>query len=361
MKKLNINDNTKIYVLLHTSLPSGGTELLHQLVFHLRESLFLNAHLYYPFDGEAIHPFYQKYKNTFVNTIEDNKSNILIYPEAAWIINIVNKYENIRKCMWWLSVDNFYLSYIFGSRKRFFFQRAINKLFKLWGREPIFDLVDLAYQKYFINNGFKPNQFLKDFILKADFHLAQSYYAINHLKNIGIPHEKIFYLSDYLNENFLNIKTDLTKKENIVAYNPKKGLSFTTKIIKYASEIKFVPIINMTRQEVIKTLQKAKVYIDFGNHPGKDRLPREAAILGCCVITGKRGSAKYFKDVPIPEEYKFEDKEKNIPLIVEKIKDCFKNFEMHYKNFENYRKIIKNEPEKFIKDLKSIFEVKRII
>jgi len=46
-------------------------------------------------------------------------------------------------------------------------------------------------------------------------------------------------------------------------------------------------------------------------------------------------------------------------LIVEKIKDCFKNFEMHYKNFENYRNIIKSEPEKFIKDLKSIFEVKR--
>ena len=64
------------------------------------------------------------------------------------------------------------------------------------------------------------------------------------------------------------------------------------------------------------------------------------------------------KNIPISKEYKFEDKEENIPLIVEKIKDCFKNFEMHYKNFENYRKIIKSEKEKFIKDLKSIFEVK---
>jgi len=43
----------------------------------------------------------------------------------------------------------------------------------------------------------------------------------------------------------------------------------------------------------------------------------------------------------------------------EKIKDCFKNFEIHYKNFEDYRNIIKSEPEKFIKDLKSVFEVKR--
>jgi len=65
----------------------------------------------------------------------------------------------------------------------------------------------------------------------------------------------------------------------------------------------------MPREEVIKLLQKAKVYIDFDYHPRKDRLPREAAILGCCVITRKRGSAKFFEDVPIPDEYKFEDKE----------------------------------------------------
>ena len=65
-----------------------------------------------------------------------------------------------------------------------------------------------------------------------------------------------------------------------------------------------------------------------------------------------------FKDVPIPEEYKFEDKEESIPLIVEKIKDCLKNYETHYKSFENYRNIIKSEPEKFIKDLRSIFEIK---
>ena len=67
---------------------------------------------------------------------------------------------------------------------------------------------------------------------------------------------------------------------------------------------------------------------------------------------------KIVNNVPISEEYKFKDEEENIPLIVEKIKDCFKNFEIHYKNFENYRNIIKSEKEKFIKDLKNIFETK---
>jgi hypothetical protein len=165
----------------------------------------------------------------------------------------------------------------------------------------------------------------------------------------------LYYLSEYLNPVFLKIQTDLSKKENIVAYNPKKGFAFTKKIISSAKDIKFVPLINMSREEVIKTLQRAKVYIDFGNHPGKDRIPREAAILGCCVITGKRGSAAYYEDVSIPDQYKFEDKEENITKIVDTIKDCFKNFEERYKDFEYYRQIIKNEPNKFIEDMNKIF------
>ncbi|HOL22470.1 MAG TPA: hypothetical protein PLQ41_06420, partial [bacterium] len=124
---------------------------------------------------------------------------------------------------------------------------------------------------------------------------------------------------------------------------------------KQASNIKFVPLISMSRMQVIETLKKAKVYIDFGNHPGKDRIPREAAIMGCCVITGKRGSAAYFEDVPIPEKYKFEDKKENIPKIIERIRDCLENYNERYKDFDNYREIIRKEPEKFVEDMKKIF------
>lgn len=33
---------------------------------------------------------------------------------------------------------------------------------------------------------------------------------------------------------------------------------------------------------MILTMRKAKVYIDFGFHPGKDRIPREAVMCGAC-------------------------------------------------------------------------------
>ncbi len=51
----------------------------------------------------------------------------------------------------------------------------------------------------------------------------------------------------------------------------------------------------------------------------------------------------------------FDDKEENIPKIIEKIKDCFENFEERYKDFESYREIIRQEPQKFLEDLKKIF------
>jgi len=349
---IRIYPHTKVYVVAPANTATGGPELLHQLVHCLRNNLGIKAYMYYvpASHPNPVHPEYKQYNNPYVRKIEDRKENLLIVPEVIGSIRVLFKYSEIRKVIWWLSVDNFYLSIILGSKRNFFFLRIINKVSKLIFNKTIFDMNELALKKMAQLNLSNFNQ-----VKQADFHLVQSHYAMHHLESNGIPENKIFYLSDYLNETFLRIQTDLLKKENIVVYNPKKGFSFTKRIIKNAPGIKFVSLINMNRQQVIETLQRAKAYIDFGNHPGKDRIPREAAILGCCVITGKRGSAKYFEDVPIPEEYKFEDKEKNIPKIIEKIRDCFENFEDKYKDFEYYRQKIQQEPQEFIEDLKKIF------
>jgi len=338
---IEIYKNTKIFVACLANVSTGGPELLHQLAYHLRKDLNIDAYMYYyDFDENKfknpVHREYEKYDNPFVtklNELEDNKKNIIIVPEIQEGINLLQHFKNIRKGVWFLSVDNYYLSKVY--EKILFLD---------------FNKLDLLSNK--IEKLAKKFAYEKDPLLKlADFYLFQSYYAIDHFKNL----EDKCYLSDYLNKDFLKIGTDLSNKEDIVAFNPKKGFSFTKKIISSAKYIKFVPLINMSRDEVIKTLQKAKVYIDFGNHPGKDRIPREAAILGCCVITGKRGSAAFFEDVPIPDEYKFEDREENIPKIVDKIKDCFENYGEKYKDFDYYREVIRNEPQRFIEDLKKIF------
>lgn len=138
-------------------------------------------------------------------------------------------------------------------------------------------------------------------------------------------------------------------------YNPKKGIDFTKKIIASDSTIDYIPLTNMGQDQIIELCKTSKVYIDFGNHPGKDRFPREAAHLGCIVITGKRGSAKFYEDVKIPEKFKFEDKENNIPYITREIKNIFLNYNEKIQDFSEYRKIIKNEEDGFENDLKKVW------
>jgi len=344
--------DSKVYIVAPAGVATGGPELLHQLCFHLREDLGIESYMYYYpiYKLNPVHENYIKYKNPYVKKIVDDRRNIIITPEIFSSIMIMNKYRNIRKVIWWLSVDNFYLSMISEHKFNYFFEKTVNYLSKIFFDKVIYDIEKLMYIKF----GKMNSSVLKTFE-DIPYHFVQSHYAYVFLKNSNFQNVKIYFLSDYLNIDFLKTKTDISKKENIVAYNPKKGYYFTHKIKIAASDINFIPLENMKREEVIETLQKAKLYIDFGTHPGKDRIPREAAILGCCVITGKRGSAAYFEDVPIPDEYKFEDKEENIPRIIEKIKDCFENFEERYKDFDYYRQVIKNEPQKFIEDMKKIF------
>ena len=70
----------------------------------------------------------------------------------------------------------------------------------------------------------------------------------------------------------------------------------------------FFPLAGFNREQLATKFLESKLYIDFGHHPGKDRLPREAGIHGCCVITGLYGSASNAFDVNIPPAYKIDSR-----------------------------------------------------
>jgi len=69
--------------------------------------------------------------------------------------------------------------------------------------------------------------------------------------------------------------------------------------------IDFVPIRDMTKAQVRETLFAARIFIDFGHHPGKDRVPREAVIVGAAGLLDAAGAAKCHLDHPLPAEYRF--------------------------------------------------------
>ena len=139
----------------------------------------------------------------------------------------------------------------------------------------------------------------------------------------------------------------------------RKDLGLQKKLMEFDPKINWIPIQNMTTEQVKQLLCDSKVYIDFGNHPGKDRFPREAAMCGCCVITGRKGSARNDKDVNIDNSYKIEDNEKNIPIIINKIHECLDNYDKCHKDYENYINKIKGEQKQFEDDIKNIFIINK--
>ena len=168
--------------------------------------------------------------------------------------------------------------------------------------------------------------------------------------------ENAYFLMDYLGQEHCSGVDIQSQRENVVLYNPAKGRAFTRKIIKAAPQgLKFVALQNMSPKEVHMWSNKAKVYIDFGNHPGKDRFPREAAMAGCIIITSKRGSAAFYEDIPIKESYKFKDSRREIPRIVDLISDCMTHYDERRADFEEYRNFIKEDYTRFIEQVKAIF------
>jgi hypothetical protein len=231
----------------------------------------------------------------------------------------------MKKYVWWLSVDNYV------------------RPFKICGPRDLYCLIK--------DRMIKRNVDFKDRTL---FHLCQSYYAMDFVKKQGA--ENVYFLMDYLGQEHCSGVDIQSQRENVVLYNPAKGRAFTRKIIKAAPEgFKFVALQNMSPEEVHKWSNKAKVYIDFGNHPGKDRFPREAAMAGCIVITSKRGSAAFYEDIPINEFYKFKDSRREIPRIISLISDCMTHYDERRVDFDGYRNFIKEDRTRFIEQVKAVF------
>jgi hypothetical protein len=107
---------------------------------------------------------------------------------------------------------------------------------------------------------------------------------------------------------------------------------------------------------MVLIMQSSKAYVDFGEHPGKDRIPREAAANGCCVITNQKGAAANDKDVPIPEKYKFEDPSVDADKVSALLHSICDDFKTHQDDFASYRDMIHSEKQKFDEDVRSFVD-----
>ena len=326
-----------VYIYAVEGRKTGGPELLHQLAYVLN-SIGVGAKMVYVKNSFPIeitsaniieeYACYCSETETDLSVI-DREENMVVVPEILY--EAFDDIHRATKVAWWLSVDGY---------------KDILKDKYGFSNEDFLDITKLDYY------GFRNHEDV--------FHLAQSFYAIDFLRtSIGVSEERIDYLSDYINDTYLQMRPEELQNErnNMVIFNPKKGGWRLKKLIdETRDEILWVPLENLTKEKMRLYMLIAKVYVDFGNHPGKDRIPREAAISGCCVITGRQGAAAYERDVPIPDKYKIDDSiDVDVPRVRDLIMDVFENYDERAKDFEDYREMIRKEKEKFVTDAMRLF------
>lgn len=337
-----------IYIVAAGNYVSGGSETLHQAA-ELLLSMGKEVSVYYvqPHTTEVPQRF-KEYNIQVADDIVDSADNIIIVPEV--FTYLLKKYKKIRKCIWWLSLD-FYLetepvSRIKQGMKKYHWPKILFPVafIGLLAKGKIH-----TYRYHFEDNGIY-------------FHMYNCEYVHRYIIKQGVPEERTLYLCGPLNQSFFKKAEKLKnkKRENIILYNPKKGKVFTDKLIEQARiqklDAEFKPIQGMAPDQIIDLMVRSKIYMDFGNFPGPERIPREAVTMGCNIITSRNGSAANDVDVPIPDEMKFEDKEENIPIIIDKLRDMLKNYEVYYPYYDEYRRKAVKQVDLLPQNLKIFLE-----
>ena len=333
--RLELSEDSKVFIFAPSNVVTGGQECLHQLCDALNNRGIQSYMVYYPDPASPIPPVYLKYNLRRAVNVEDCGLNVVVLFEGEF--DRLFDYKKVKYVLWWLSVDNFFMCSMrylslrdyFRFRKRLLGKAFLTKVFHLLVRK---------------RNVISKSMTLYDLRASASAHLCQSKYVEVFLSNESFGN--LLPLYDYINSEF-NSEIE-GKREDIVLYNPKKGYKLTKTFIRNWPEFNWVPIANMNYQQIATLMRKSKLYVDFGDHPGRDKIPREAAMSGLCVITGKRGSAKYFEDVPIDDEYKFDESNLDLERLYHTIRDILDNYEVHRLRFVGYRDMVNNSRQLFL-------------
>ena len=307
------------YVLAPAGVQSGGPELCHQMCSTLSAHgayariIYVDGQNTDPVRCEAL-PDYSRYNTVSIASYDEISPTDSILIANEGMTPYIPLIPCAVKVLWWMSVDNY-----FGQLHR-----------------------------------------LSEAKIKAQvsLHLVQSEYARQFLiREWGIPEEQILTVSDYIHEDYLRLMMPVEMRRPFVICNPYKGYEELRPLIEATqNRFRWIPLVNMNRREVMACLQGSMIYVDFGNHPGKDRIPREAAASGCCIITNRKGSAAYAEDVGIPEEYKFADPKGSLDEIIRLMQDILDHFAEHQKKFASYREHIHAERGKFEEEVQRFLD-----
>jgi hypothetical protein len=251
----------KVFILCPAGAVSGGPEALHQLAGALRARGVAAAMVYYPSGPQhAVPAPYWHYGVAVSPGVADDEAAVIVIPEV--VTSLAWRFPRARKAIWWLSVDNYFK----------------------WQH---------------LNPGPSVLERRADFV-----HLCQSHYARDFLDRRGVGPRLM--LTDFLTTEVFRAGA-AAGRVPAVAFNPKKAPETTQRLMASGGGRIWLPLEGLDKESLAEVLRQVRVYVDFGPHPGRDRIPREAALCGAVVVTGRRGAAAFAADVPIPERFRLDE------------------------------------------------------
>jgi hypothetical protein len=323
---------SKLLVICPARVMTAGPEALHQLVAEANRLGQPAAIVYHPFDRSFETPVPYQRHGAPVARYADEPGTLILFPEIFTPLAL--KVKHAEPAIWWMSVNNFT-----GER----YGRPWRDRLRYWkyvlkGQRPLGGVKALAHLRQF----------------------AQSDYARLFLAGHGIASQPlsdpipVYTQPDYLAA--LPQRLAAARRTDTILYNPTKGAPITARLMAAYPQRVFRPLRGLDREQLAQAFLDAKVYIDFGHHPGKDRLPREAALHGCCVITARHGSAANPVDVPIPASCKLDVRD---PQFVQRfgalVTEVFERFDDCSRQLEGYRQVIAREPLQFSQQVAAAF------
>lgn len=244
-----------IYILALHGVVTGGPEATHQLSDALIEQGFDARLVYFKWqdlkDGlprefpayTGFAPEYAGYKAKLARALPDEEGAVIVVPESA--CHLVPFWTKAKVLVWWLSVDNAFLA---------------------------LGHVNLNYLR-------RPNV----------YHASQSRYAeaftqALQLRSLGMLSDYTVDMTEYATP------LPMEQRPKLVAMNARADKviadlnAIGEELAARDPEIRCVAVAGMSRADLAALFATARVYVDLGNFPGKDRMPREAASMGCASI-----------------------------------------------------------------------------
>jgi hypothetical protein len=321
---------------------TGGPEALHQLAYMIRRQggssgmvyTGPKSHAYFDHDRlicvfspeSTVEQYFAAYSPEVARETQLDDGTLLVYPEIMtrqaqeW----PGKEFGVRRAVWWLSVASAF---------------HCNDEFE-----------NAAYREHY-------------FADPSIMHFYQSAHAREFLRaNKALNFYPLF---DFTDQDFVHqsqVVSDfapIDARDNAICFFPRKGGPLASLFAQSADweslGVKFVPIQDMSKAEVRHTLFRAKLYIDFGPHPGKDRTPREAAIAGAIVLLLGAGAARQFEDHPLDPYYVFDEPDIVSGQLRDKVLHVLADCRRHYENQRIYRQSILLEREQFAHQVRRWF------